>query len=390
MNLSAFIIANMAHILSEWEVFAKTLMPSGMDQLALRDHAQEILEAIAHDMLIQQSDRQSEEKSKGAEDSHGNTETPAAIHGALRHTSGFDLKQLFAEYRALRASVLRLWAEAGDDASSSAFDEMTRFNEAIDQALAESVSRYSDHVGKSRDTFIAILGHDLRNPLQAISMSAAALSQTDLAPGTRRDAVGRIQSSALAMSHMIRDLLEYTRTRLGKAIPINIERTDVEAVLRDSLAEMQAGNPQRSFRFEAESDLAAFVDGPRLQQAVGNLLGNAVQYGSPGSTVKLVVRSDGDELVIEVTNDGERIPDESLQAIFDPLVQLGDPSSPRDGNLGLGLFIAREISEGHGGGIGVVSTDRSTTFTIRIPRNAQGLALKPRQQASATMPPVTG
>ena len=129
MNLATFITAHMPDILAEWEVFARTLLPSAatMDTLALRDHARQILEAVAKDIVAPQSENERSVKSKGGDDEEV-TETAAAIHGALRHTAGFDLPQLFAEYRALRASVLRLWAAHSDDAGFGALDQMTRFN----------------------------------------------------------------------------------------------------------------------------------------------------------------------------------------------------------------------------------------------------------------------
>src|SRR3954469_16884261 len=140
-------------------------------------------------------------------------------HGVLRHLAGFDLRQLAAEFRALRASVLRLWLKRGVE-DATAFYQMTRFNEAIDQALAESIANYSDEVGRSRDTFLAILGHDLRTPLSAIANSASYLRKRGSADAEATSAINRISRSTANMSSMIRDLLEYTRTRLGRAIPI--------------------------------------------------------------------------------------------------------------------------------------------------------------------------
>src|SRR5215213_6381331 len=113
MNLATFIIRNMDGILKEWESFARTLLPSAatMDTLALRDHARQILEEIARDIVLPQTLGEQRHKSKDVDAAGEGADTAAAIHGALRHISGFDLRQLFAEYRALRASVLRLWSE---------------------------------------------------------------------------------------------------------------------------------------------------------------------------------------------------------------------------------------------------------------------------------------
>jgi signal transduction histidine kinase len=181
MKLSDFIVENIEEITAEWEEFAKSLLPSGevMTSLALRDHATQILRAIAVDIASNQTQLEQAYKSKGFVPIAPGIQTAAMTHGALRHLAGFDLRQLAAEFRALRASVLRLWLKRGGD-GESAFYEMTRFNESIDQALAESIANYSDSVSHSRDTFLAILGHDLRSPLSTISNSGLYLASPGL------------------------------------------------------------------------------------------------------------------------------------------------------------------------------------------------------------------
>ena len=380
-NLADFLAANSDEILAEWEAFARTLLPSAatMDSLALRDHAKQILQAIAADIVTAQSPREQAEKSTDDTSQRLAVHTAAAIHGSLRHTSGFDLRQLVAEFRALRASVLRLWEEHTGDGQPNAVYQVTRFNEAIDQALAESVAHYSDSVNKSRDTFLAILGHDLRSPLRAVTVSAAALADPATSAAARADAMASIQNSALSMSQMVRDLLEYTRSNLGGGIPLELEASNLTQIIRASLAEVQSGYPQRSFRIDTEGDLPVNVDAPRMQQAITNLLINAVQHGSASSPVELLARHVDDATLVQVKNRGARIPAEVLQAIFDPVVQFEAAARTRrtSASLGLGLFIAREIAQGHGGTIEAESSDEATAFTIRIPQPSAG----PRQAA---------
>src|ERR687896_546 len=147
MRLAQFITENSELILVEWEAFARSLSIAGqkMTSLALRDHAEQILKAIAEDIDESQTDLEQAYKSKGYVRIAAATRTAAQTHGALRYLSGFDLRQLAAEFRALRASVLRLWLKRGA-ADETALYQMTRFNEAIDQALAESISNYSGEV----------------------------------------------------------------------------------------------------------------------------------------------------------------------------------------------------------------------------------------------------
>src|SRR5690242_18334329 len=252
MRLASFITENLEEILMEWESFAASLLVGGqtMTSLALRDHASQILLAIAEDIETSQTDIEQAYKSKGFVKIAEATRTAAMTHGALRHLAGFDLRQLAAEFRALRASVLRLWLKHGV-ADESAFYEMTRFNEAIDQALAESISNYSDEVARSRDTFLAILGHDLRSPLSAIANSGLYLSAPGLLPrGAALEAARRVTTGAARMNVMIRDLLEYTRARLGRSIPISPESGNMEQVCRRAYDEIRAAYPERTFRLE--------------------------------------------------------------------------------------------------------------------------------------------
>jgi len=148
-----------------------------MTTLALRDHATQILMAIAKDMRSRQTEVERYVKSQGlAEITEGASETSAATHGVLRQLVGFDLVQLAAEYRAVRATVLRLWSKELVTADATALEDVARFNEGVDQALAESIASYSDRVANSRDTFLAILGHDPRSPLSTIASSLYVLS----------------------------------------------------------------------------------------------------------------------------------------------------------------------------------------------------------------------
>ena len=382
MNLSAFISDNLDAIVNEWEVFAKTLLPVAgtMSNLALRDHCREILLAAVADMQTRETESQRAAKSQGQAPQDAEADTAATAHGALRHLSGFDLVQLVAEFRALRASVLALWSRrksAGATpealAGSSEIEQITRFNEAIDQALAESVDSYSAAVTASRDMFLAVLGHDLRGPLQAISMTGWLLMKPDVSETARREAAMRIQRNSTTMGLLISDLLEFMRTRLGSGIPLARTACDLGPVCTSALETVRAGNPEQSFEEQMSGDLVISADAPRLQQALLNLLSNAVQHGEAGRSISLVAKGTGDGIEVRVTNFGRPIPEIALQTIFEPLVRAPSPEADRHEHsktsLGLGLFIVREIVAGHGGLVTVQSSvDAGTVFTIRLPR----------------------
>jgi signal transduction histidine kinase len=376
MRLSQFITEHLEEILVEWEAFASSLLSPGqvMTSLALRDHATQVLCAIAEDIESDQSDLEQQYKSKGFVQIAEATRTAAQTHGALRHLAGFDLRQLAAEFRALRASVLRLWLKHGQNGDSTAFYQMTRFNEAIDQALAESIANYSDEVARSRDTFLAILGHDLRSPLSAIANSGLYLSAPGLLPaGGPLNAARTVNRSAARMSSMIKDLLEYTRARLGRAIPISPEAGSMEAICRLAFHEIRAVHPERSFKMETSGDLSGRFDADRFQQVLMNLLENAVRHGDRSHPITLSAHGDPLQVTVRVQNHGQPIPEDQLQVIFNPLVQipsaLVDESSEPSTSLGLGLYIAKEIVTMHGGTLDAESSSNNgTIFRARLPR----------------------
>src|SRR3954451_10624471 len=181
MRLADFILANVEPILAEWEAFARGIWPGALtDPLVLRDHAEDILRASAWDMASAQTAAQQCDKSKGVglptEDGR-RVNGASDVHSAGRARSGFDLLAVVAEYRALRASVIRLWRASAPDPDMRALDDLTRFHESIDQALISAAGSYTQRIDRSRQMFLAILGHDLRSPLQSIKMWADVMSR---------------------------------------------------------------------------------------------------------------------------------------------------------------------------------------------------------------------
>lgn len=199
MRLAAFITDNMKTILSNWEAFAATQLPAAesMTPLALRDHAKQILEAIVKDLSTPQTRKAQADKSMGqAPRQLDAPETAAETHAVLRARSDFDINQLAAEYRALRASVLRLWLDACKPQQPD-LEDLMRFNEAIDQALAESINFFSMQVDQARNLLLGMVGHDLRNPLQAIQLTSNYLSALNAGEDVSR-AAARLINSGLA------------------------------------------------------------------------------------------------------------------------------------------------------------------------------------------------
>jgi len=169
MRLAEFIFANIEPVLVEWEAFARSLLPGkDMTVVALRDDAESILRSTAQDIQNSQSIHQQASKSKGHSGAGGSAsdrlDNASDLHGVGRAGSGFHITEVVAEYRALRASVLRLWRESLPEPTVDDIDDVTRFNESLDQSLARGVGSYSKRIDESRQMFLAILSHDLRNP----------------------------------------------------------------------------------------------------------------------------------------------------------------------------------------------------------------------------------
>ncbi len=176
MRLARFISDNLDAILVDWVAFAREQLPAAanMDEAALLDHGRLILEETAADMSRPQDDGERQSKSEGNSSSAPtSTRVPSRSHARQRERQGFQVEQMVAEYRALRATVLRLWTAASSSVQVEDLEDVTRFNEAVDQAIAESLQVFVTEVDRARDLFLGMLGHDLRGPLSTIASSAA-------------------------------------------------------------------------------------------------------------------------------------------------------------------------------------------------------------------------
>ncbi|MEX2283855.1 MAG: sensor histidine kinase [Gemmatimonadota bacterium] len=377
VRLSEFIRANSEKILAEFEAFARSIVPAGSMNIAeLRDHAQQMLTVITRDLDTPQTKREGKEKAKGqsdASESEASPDTPAQEHGSGRATSGFTIAAMVSEYRALRSSVVRLWTEGKGELNAGDLADLIRFNEAIDQALAESTLRFMGDLDQTRDTFIGILGHDLRTPLGAIVTSAKFLLDVGELTPTARTLASTIASSSLRMNAMVGDLLDFTRSRLGIAMPIERAATDLGQVVRGTVEESLAARPDMMIKVDMIGDLRGEWDAPRLSQAFSNLLSNAISHGSTGTPITVTARAVADQLVVSVHNHGTPIPADQFHQIFDPMSS-SLAASRNSNHLGLGLYIVQQVVDAHGGTVEVNSDNAGTTFTVRLPRQAHSAA----------------
>ena len=371
MRLSDFIQRDMEAILREWEAFAATLLPAAIDMNSdsLRDHAEQILRAVCKDLNTSQNDEQRSRKSKGlAAGPIDAVNTAAETHALLRARGGFNVNQMTSEYRALRASVLHLWAKACEP-SDIVVPDLVRFNEAIDQAVAESVAFFNAQIEKERNLLLGMLGHDMRGPLQVIQLTARYLSKADAATDVHTAAARLLKSSA-SLKVLLDDLLDFNRTKLGLGITISPAPVDLAEAFLAEIEQLRVAYPGRSISLEANGDVSGVWDINRLNQLLGNLVVNAIKYGAFSSPVRIVLNGLPTEVRFAVHNHGPKIEQSMLAQIFEPLKRGLDHQlvAGSDGSMGLGLYIAREIANTHHGDISAESDENQTVFTVRLLR----------------------
>jgi signal transduction histidine kinase len=382
MRLAAFIRSNIEQISAEWELFAATLLPEEeFSASVLRDGIVDILNEIATDMERAQSAEQQQGKSEGDPRRCQHIEDAAERHALARVEMGLSSRQVISEFRALRATVIRLWQSDTIEFGKASLYDLTRFNESIDQALTEAAVRYTKEIERSRELFLGILGHDLKNPLGAIS-GFAELQLKAKTPERQSQFASQILICVGRMSHMITDLIELTRVRLGGGILIKPTRTCMRRICTNVIEEMKAIYPKRTFHLNCDDALPGEWDEARMSQVLSNLIGNAIQHGNVEYPVSVTSKSDTNGVELSVHNEGTSIPPETLPRLFDCLFQGSSDQRAADDNstsLGLGLYIAKEIISAHGGTIEVRSSDdEGTTFVVRLP----SVAAKERDAAT--------
>ena len=231
------------------------------------------------------------------------------------------------------------------------------------QQLAEA-----DAVARRQDTNMGVLAHDLRNPINAIMSGTTLLRRVPALPDQAQQIAERIDRSAQRMELMIRDILDFARGRLGGGIPLDRQAADLAAPCREIIEELQLAYPTARIEVHTEGQLHGSWDRARIEQALSNLVVNAIQHGLGDVTLTLSGRA-SDHVLLSVRNGGPAIPTEQLPSLFEAF-RRGDRSPA---GLGLGLFIVREIVRAHEGTIDVMSSPEGTTFTVRLPRQATGL-----------------
>jgi signal transduction histidine kinase len=371
VRLGDFLRTHAGEILQAWDEFAATVVHDGkpLCQIALRDHAAEILTTIARDLAQPQSAAEQDAKGKGQAPASP-FPTPAETHADFRMGAGFEVGAMITEYRALRASVLKIWAKAGGGTTAADLTDLTRFNEAIDQSIAESVARYTRQTKTATDLFIGILGHDIRNPLGTIVFSTEHLVRSGQ---LTRQAAAPIANAAVRIKGIIEQVVDFTRAQSDGIMPLVRSPGNLAEQVAKIVQETQVRHPGRTIRLEGPAHLQGSWDEARIGQLLSNLLANALLYGLQDAAVSVRTWDTPQAAGFSVHNEGQPIAPADRERIFEPLQRgvQNREGRPEASGLGLGLFICREIVRSHGGVLEVDSTEaEGTTFSVSLPHPA--------------------
>ena len=368
-------------------------LPPTPGRVAVRDHAESILRATVADMTSAQTSVQQEEKSKGDGDKDAasiRVDLASDIHGALRAESGFDMAEVVAEYRALRASVLRLWQKDDPAFHMQDLDDVTRFNEAIDQSLSkasESHVRYAEQNRKlladaqiarlgaeagdhAKQIFLMTLSHEMRTPLTAIAGWAQILGKQTCGKEMLQEGAEVIARNVAAQIKLIDDILDVSSIVGGK-LKLAIGECDLIGLITEAIESMRAAVEAKRIILtaELEQDAGAVVcDGDRMRQVVWNLLSNAVKFTPDGGRVSVSLCRDGQATRLRVVDTGIGIAPEFLPHVFERFRQADGSVSRQFEGIGLGLAIVKHIVELHGGTVEALSggTGQGATFTVNL------------------------
>ena len=371
MPLPALIRANLDRLVDEWCAYAADhIAPAkALTRTELENSSEELFTAIADDMCTAETEEERIQKSHG--ERTGNSLALidyAQCHANHRAGQGFSLPDMASEFRAVRASVMRL---CGDSAEYGPIPiaQVVRFNASLDEAWTVSLGWFDARLNQSRELFMGVLGHDMRGPLNAMLIGTEVLLMDDALSPMSAQVSARLFSTGKRLNAMLDDLLDFTSTRLGKVLPIALEDGDMGVTVGHGVDELRTRHPLVQITYTTSGDLHGRWDLARIAQIVSNLGGNAIQHGDNTRPVTIQLNGQADDVVLTVHNEGIPITSQALSRIFDPLTR-GDIQEHHDlrGSIGLGLYICREIALSHNGSIDVTSDQGGTTFVVRIAR----------------------
>lgn len=250
-------------------------------------------------------------------------------------------------------------------AAALIYQARLRESEKVERQRARESLRLVRRDLEDRERLMGILAHDLRGPLAMISLTAASLDRPDRHDAATVEAAARIADGARRMTRMINDLLDFTRSRLGRDLLLALAPTNLAKLCQRCLDEIALSHPDRQIALAVKGDCRGVWDADRISRAIDNLLGNAVKYSSPDSPIQVRLKRQDEDVHLEVSNEGPPIPPEIQAKIFEP--HLSGDAAGDSGGLGLGLFIVRQVVLAHEGTVDARSDENGVTFHVRLP-----------------------
>lgn len=344
------------HILELW-----------VTELRRENHrAAELSEPILIDTLPSFLDNLAEALSPGYPRKNAIEDTTVAEeHGGERaRITNYQLGDLITEYQLLRESVLSILSR---EVQLTA-EEFRVIHNSFNMALRESATAFALVHTEIREQFVATLTHDLRNPLNSISMASELLQMDEKLSGDSRGLAVKIYENSRRMDRMIQDLLDVTYVRAGGRLTLSLADTCIAEIVKDVVSQMTLAHGKK-FVIKGEGALGQW-DGEALRRAIENLATNAIKYGDPVAPITVHLLSEHGRMYVKVHNEGQPIPTEEQEAIFQSFRRSHINQKGKRG-WGIGLPLVRAVAEAHGGSIQIDSApERGTTFTIDIPVNS--------------------
>jgi signal transduction histidine kinase/ActR/RegA family two-component response regulator len=386
IKIGDFIEANRDAITEEWIEVADSLTPRDLSRDQLLDAVREMLDSIVLALVATES-----------ADSSSNALPPAAIvkvpelsevakaHASHRFTQRFTLKQMAAEYRALRKNVTWRWLarkRRRGEAAADIANELARFNTAVDLSMASAVAWYDERLRKQQDhlkqadqnknEFLAVLGHELRNPLSPLRTGMDLLERARVKPELLDSLRPMMDRQLSHLSRLVDDLLDFARISRG-AIHLQVAPFDLNAAVETAIE--QLAEPARDRQHElvvnlSTSPLPVLGDFDRLTQIIANLLSNACKYMARGGLITVTTELEKDRAAVSILDTGFGIPPEHLESIFELFTQIPEHRQKTGGGgLGIGLSLARRLVEMHQGTIKASSQGlgHGSEFVMSLP-----------------------
>ncbi|WP_235001405.1 sensor histidine kinase [Nitrosovibrio sp. Nv4] len=293
--------------------------------------------------------------------------TVATEHGGERaRLTNYNVHSVVSEYQILRWSIFDVLKSNDVQLDDN---EVFLINASIDVSIREAVNAFALAQAALRERFVAALTHDLRNPLSNAHIAAQLIEQSsDLAK--IKEFAGHIVANLKRMDGMIRDLLDSARFQTGERLQLRLEEFDMQEVAKEVCAQFSVMHGAR-VQLIAEAARGCW-DREAIKRAIENLIGNALKYGAPDTPIRIKIDSLHERVMLTVHNEGEPIPPEQMESIFQVFQRAGAASQGNKEGWGIGLPYVRSVAESHGGSIGVDSSvHRGTTFMIDIPVDAR-------------------